>query len=520
MVSAGRDFSKRKEQKTANEKDVKEMNYSTRRVLNLIWISLLILVMMFGWSPIHVLAGPESQTVGSNGGLQVSNALLDLNPATPGQVYVHKMVVSLGTTAPAMDLTVEARGFGESLDGSFLPLEAAQDTSPYSGRTYITNIDKPTFHLDPGGSTHVSVTFTMPNNLDTNTHYAMIYIHSQAVVSQTGGIGQIVAVSVPVLITPSGAQFNKIGKISDLSVGPIVSGSPIQIFTTVTNTGNRHYKVNADVTINNSAGKLVTDIKVPTTSTSIIPTYAQQLIASYSALDHPNGLEAGTYTVISKAYRDDGTLLDTAQTTFVVKATLVICPGVDPNHMVVASFTDQDPGTVDARNQTGVQVTFENTGKVTGQVAICEYTQEPAGSPGFEDPPGNGGLGGKGIEFFVIRVDGFTQGTAHVAVSYQPGQLSNMDPNSLLLAIRENNWIKLDNLAVQTGAQTVIGDVLVNQLTQGPLFAMGGISSGLFGLSTPILALLGCLILIVLVLLALLIYWLFFRRKQEGKKEK
>jgi len=485
------------------------MDSHRMRVWNWTRTGLLFLVLVLSLLPIDALAGPSRQTAG--GGLQVSNALLTLN-ATPGQVYVHQMVVSSGPTAPAMDVTVEARGFGESLEGAFLPLEAAQDTSPYSARAFITKIGQPSFHLDPGGSVPLAVTVSVPADLGSDTRYAMIYIHSQPV-NAGNGVGQILAVSVPVVITPQGAQMKLTGKISELKVAPVEAGKPIAITTTVQNTGNHHFKVQGQATISDSSGKEVADLSMPLTNNSIIPTYAERLGASYSALDRPNGLAPGTYTVLVKVTREDGTLVDTAQTTFVVTAPLQICPGVDPDHMLVTSFNDEEPGTVDARDKAHVQVTFENAGKVTGQVAVCEYSQEPPGSPRFSDRPGDGGAGGTAVRFFTVRVDGFNQGTARLAVTYQPGELAGLDPNSLFLATRQGTgWSKLDNLSVQTGAQLVLGELPVNRLAEGPLIAMGGTASGLQGL--PILIGGGALLLLIL----LVLFWLLLGRSRRGKK--
>ena len=117
----------------------------------------------------------------------------------------------------------------------------------------------------------------------------------------------------------------------------------------------------------------------------------------------------------------------------------------------------------------------EKTGKVTGQVAVCLYDQEPAGTPHFGDSVGDGGMDAKGIKFILIRVDGFQQGIAHVELAYQQTELGDIDPNSLFLASKEENaWIKLTKLSVQTGAQVVKGDKDVTSLINGSVIGLGG----------------------------------------------
>ncbi len=494
----------------------------TRKPALLVLFGLLLLGSLF-LAPVQ--KGAAAPVAQSTGQLNVSGVMLDL-PAVPGMVYVHHMMVGTDSGAPAMDVTVQAMGFGQALDGSFQAVSPNQDSDPFSARSYITAISTTSFHLNPGVSVPVDVTITIPADLGGDTRYATVYVKGTP--AGSGSVTQVFATIVPIIITPQGKQFNLTGKITALTVDPLESGKPIVINTTVKNTGNRHFRVKEQVKITDSNGGLVADLNVPMTGNSIVPPYSQLLKASYSALDRPNGLEPGTYTVTANVFHEDGSLVDTAQTTFVVTAPLQACPGVDPDHMLVTSFTDQEPGTVDARPQANVQVTFENTGKVTGQVAICAYNQEPAGTPRFADSIDAGGTGGKGLKFVLVRVDGFSQGVAHVAVYYQPADLGNLDANSLFLAsLQAQSWTKLDSLAVQTGAQTVLGDLQVNQLVQGALIGLGGgtataaslgtLLANFFGsLNGPVLVG-GSISCLGLLLLLVLIFLMFQRRRKENK---
>jgi len=499
------------------------MTCRNTRKLSLIFLFSLLLIFSLIVGPVQRgAAAPAGQSTGQ---LDVEGALLDL-PAVPGMVYVHHMKISTGAQAPAMDVTIQAMGLGQALDGSFQAIPPDQDTDPFSARTYITAINTTAFHLNPGDSVPVDVTITIPVDLGGDTRYAAIYVKGTP--AGSASVTEVLATIVPIVITPQGKQFSLTGKITDLSVDPLEPGKPIVVKTTIKNTGNRHFKIKEDVKISDSSGGLVADLTVPVTGNSIIPPYSHLLSASYSALDRPNGLAPGTYTVVANVTHEDGSLVDTAQTTFVVKTSLQACPGVDPEHMLVTSFSDQEPGKVDARPQTNVQVAFENTGKVTGQVAICAYSQEPAGSPRFSDSIDAGGTGANPVRFFLIRVDGFNQGVAHLAVSYQLPELNGMDPNSLFLASPQGgSWNKLENLLVQSGPQLVIGDVPVDILVNGPLFALGGgtaaASAGttpqanfLGGLSLPVV-IGGTIFCLGLLLLLVLIFLVFQRRRKEDK---
>jgi hypothetical protein len=436
-----------------------------------IWTTIMIAILTLGVGP--VWGRPLAQAPDT--GLLITGAIVDLQ-ATPGQTYKHKMIVGSGSQAPILDIQVVAQGFGERLDGSFMPLPADQDASPYSARTYITGIDTPTFRLEPGGSQPVEVTITVPPDLGKDTHYAMIYIHSQPV-DQGSGVAQILAASVPVVITPPDAELKRVGEISDLTVTPIKPGQPIEVLTTVRNTGNRHYKVQGQVSILNAEGTVLATLPIPPTATSIIPTFSRQLRATYTGLDRPEGLAPGNYTAEAKILLEDGKTLDTERTTFNVAERYRPFPEIDDAHLLVTSFQNETPDLIDARGQADLEVRFEGTDEVTGRVAIGKYPQEPTSEPRFSASIENNGTGDAGVKFFAILVDGFDRGVAHLTAHYRPNELGDIDPNSLYLAYRDgNSWRKLDNLAVQTGAEVVLGDIPVGVLTKGPVIALGGTS--------------------------------------------
>jgi hypothetical protein len=403
--------------------------------------------------------------------LLVNNAKLEL-AATPGQVYVHKMQVGIGATSPAMDVQVTVNGFGQTPDGAFQPLPPEQDHNPTSARSFITQIDKPSFHLEPGTAVPLAATITVPPDVGNHAYYATLYIHSTPI-GQGGGVAQILAVVVPIVITPAGAQLNRTGTLADLQVGPVVAGKPIDIVATVQNTGNYHFKVKGEVTITGPAGQAVAVLPIELTTTSIIPSFTRALRVSYAALDQPKGLAPGTYTVAAKVAREDGELIGTRQTTFQVAGSYQVCPGTDDSHVLVKDFKNQDPGTIDARAQADVMITFEGTGNVTGQVAVCGYAQEPTINPRFSGDVQSGGTGNTGLKFASVRVSGFGEGVAHVAFHYNSQDLGAANPNSLFTAyLAQNFWRKLDNLVLQSGAQLVLGDMPVQAMKDGSYIAM------------------------------------------------
>jgi hypothetical protein len=442
----------------------------------------ILLLLVFGWvqstAPLPAQASRLDQA--SSGGLAVSNAILNLM-AQPGQVYTHAMLVSSGAGAQPMDIQVDVMGFGEGVNGEFIPLPAESDKSPYSARAWITQLSQTSFHLDPGAQQQVDATLTIPQDPGSDTRYAIVYIHSAAVsMSGQNGVGQILAVSVPVIVTPAGAAMNQTGLISDIKIPAVEAGKPIQIQTTVKNTGNRHFKVKGTASISDASGKQVTDLIFPLTSTSIFPTFTRDVVFSYSSLDHPEGLQPGKYSVDIKILREDDNgqdkLVDEKQAGFDVTQPYTPFAGVDAADVDIYTFNNQEPGTIDASAKSDLKITFEGTGPVTGSLAVVKYRQEPQVQPAFEDQPGNGGMGGASVKFVGIRTMGFTQGIAHVSVYYRPNELPEVvDAGSLFQAYHvENGWRKLDNLEVQQGSQLVKGDIGVVNLESGATLVLGG----------------------------------------------
>ncbi len=452
-------------------------------------VAMLLLGLLLALAPAS-LATPPAQDADT--GLSVSNAKLELTLA-PGKSYVHSMVVALGAKAQPLDLTVEARGFGMSLQGSFLALPADQDRSPQSARRFITKIDQPSFRLEPGRAHPVNVTIELPADAGTDPRYAIIYIASQPV-STGNAVANILAASVPVVITPTGAQVRNTGSITDLKVNATGAGAPIEVLTTVRNTGNLHFKVRSEATIIDPRGQPVATVRSPLSGTSIIPTFAQQLRAAYAVLDRPQGLPAGAYTVDVKVSREDGTLLDSRRGSFAIDRPYRPLPDIDESDLVIVSYRDQEPGVVDAKAKAGVEIAFTGTGKVTGQVAVGKYRQAPAAPPPLASARAEGGMGTAGLTFVGAQVDGFRQGTAQVRVRYSDANLAGANPNSLFLAYRANDhWTKLDNLAVFSGASIVQGELPVHLLAQGAVIALAGESpagtgqaGGMLGLTWPV----------------------------------
>ena len=116
----------------------------------------------------------------------------------------------------------------------------------------------------------------------------------------------ILASNIPIILTVPGGSFAETAAIASLDVTPPVSGKPIKISTVAQNTGNHHYKLDAVVTLRDSAGKEVAHQVVPHAGSSLLPGYQRQYVASLGLLDHVTGLPAGTYTAEATLRHADG----------------------------------------------------------------------------------------------------------------------------------------------------------------------------------------------------------------------
>ncbi len=248
----------------------------------------------------------------ANPGLSVSDAGI-IATVNPGQTLTHTMTVAIDSGDAATEVSVAVAGVQQFSNGGYELLDASRDTSDYSARGFVT-VDKAAFHLEPGGSENITATVIVPQDVGDGGRYAMIHVAAKP--ADTSGVAVTTAVDVPVYLTVNDSQLNHTGEITGITIGEVVTGQPINIFTDFQNTGNHHFKVKGEACVKNDRGQGLDTISIPVTSSSILPGMARQLQASFT----PGVvLDPGTYTVDSKVMLEDGTLLDQASTTFEVE---------------------------------------------------------------------------------------------------------------------------------------------------------------------------------------------------------
>lgn len=457
------------------------------------------------------LAAPAMQ----GSGILVSNSIFN-REVVPGQTYVHTMDVSVPPDSPPLEITVRAMGMGQTLEGSVQPLEPEKDVSPYSALSAIVAVDQSQFQLEPGQSRQVNVTIAVPPDLKDEGRYALVHIGTRAPADRA--VAFQVAVDVPIILNPKGGIYRETGAITDLRVSPVVSGQPIVVDAVVTNTGNHHYKAQAQVRILDQQGRVVVERTTRLSEMSIVPTFARRFRVTFGLLDQPQGLPVGRYVAEAVAIREDGTTLDIRRTEFEIAAPYVPFPGLSERDVFIQHFVAEEPGCVDARAVASVEVCFADTGVVTGTVAVGRYEQEPPGTAPLAAPQSEGGLGKQPIAFAGLRVDGFDRGTAQVKWHYDEDRLNGVSAHSLLQAYWNGQaWMKLDDLAVFTGANAVQGQIRVAALTGAPVIALagdGGATGQEWQMSRTMLLAIGAIVVLAVALVVTL--GLLLRRRSHA----
>jgi hypothetical protein len=371
-----------------------------------------------------------------------------------------------------MDILVDARGLGQTLDGSVVALTPEEDSSPYSARSFIKNIDNTSFRLTPGASKEVNATLAVPRDAKTN-HYADLYIHALPIQSQKLDI--VLAAHVPVLLQTAQADVEDTASISLVEVAPVVSGRPIVVSSSVKNTGNHHFKTQTKVSLLTADLKSIVTTDVPFSGSSIVPTYVRKFTAAFGFLNHIEGLPAGTYFAQTEESLPDGTVLDTKRVAFRITVPYFPFPDIDPADLVIVNYTNEVPYPIDARQKTDVELSFGGLDKVTGTVVLGKFRAEPAGATAFSTKAIDGGAGKDGLKFVGIGVQGFSGGTAHVSMHYAENEIVRYSPSTFVLGVRAaDTWEPLGALASLPGSLVIKGDLPVSALNQNAIIGLGG----------------------------------------------
>ena len=283
-------------------------------------------------SPTAPEPSAAQRTPSTQGTLNVSPPLISL-AVEPGGTATAELTLHAGL---AQNVTIQADGLDQALDGSFKGLPSAQDKSPFSARPMMT-LTPQTFQIEAGGSQTVTVTVTAPKDAGEGTRYAILDITGVPVTSQNVGIA--VRLGVSSLVTLSNTKQLHTGQIQGLTVGKVVPGQPMAATGTLVNTGNAHFgaapnQVVTTGTVWDSNDQVVATGKSVLSGNSIVPSFGRQFSMPLNA---GQALSDGHYRLEVDAGLQDGTILDRVSIDFDVSAGSVLGATNVPNQGPPAS---------------------------------------------------------------------------------------------------------------------------------------------------------------------------------------
>jgi hypothetical protein len=248
-------------------------------------------------------------------GLGVEGVIFDVE-AAPGQHVSHEITASLRENEAPMDLQVEIQDWGQSLDGSNHELEMGI-VACYSAKNFLRAFPD-SIHLEPGASQKILVEGDVPMGVGSGGRYALISVHSLAsgdeALGSEGMVGVAVAINALFRLTISGTELQRKGEIVDLSTEGTSNVRNQNISLIFKNTGNYHYKAQAEATLKDSEGNILVNSSSPLSS-NIIPCASRIFRVPIVA---QNDLLPGTYRIIAAVKQENGSVLATKETEIVV----------------------------------------------------------------------------------------------------------------------------------------------------------------------------------------------------------
>ena len=238
---------------------------------------------------------------------QVSGTLLNTS-VYPGETIRHEITLKADEADPSMDYSAEIFGFGIGPDGANWEIDPDSDTSPCSAIKFL-KVTPTSFHLDAGESQSLVLEGQIPSDVEAGGRYALVSIKSEPVnSSKNQKIGIVIAFQIPVLLTLTTGDLVDAGEITAVNM----TGDQ-QVSIWFKNTGNHHYKAQAEAILKDKDGNALANASSPLSTSSIIPTYSWQF-----KLPFKEDLVGGTYIVDAKVTKSNGTVLDSKEETIEV----------------------------------------------------------------------------------------------------------------------------------------------------------------------------------------------------------
>ena len=143
--------------------------------------------------------------------------------------------------------------------------------------------------------------------------------------------------------------------------------------------------------------------------------------------------------------------------------------------LVYQDFIAQQPIYFNAANSIGLEIQLSGTNYQNALKIIAgQYLDQPQTEVQFSAGANKGGTGRPWINFVGVRVEGATQGTAHMALRYTNAEINEFAPDSLFLSyFSGGSWHKCTNIVDDGKIMTISGDLPVSRLS-GTVIGLGG----------------------------------------------
>jgi hypothetical protein len=241
-------------------------------------------------------------------GFGVGGAIF-VEDVSPGQKLVHEITVLNDENESIQNMAAEVYGFARSLDGVNVEIPLENDTGSFTARPFLS-VEPKSFDLGPGEQKTLLLTGTVPEDVGPGGKYALVVI--KTVPKVRSGISFSAAIQVVVQLTVNGTELIKTGNITDLTASKGKNES-VAVDITFENTGNIHYKPFVGATLKSEKGDVLANEEPKQVDGSILPMNLRLIKVD---LVPDTSLAPGTYTVEAKVTKEDGTVLDSKETTF------------------------------------------------------------------------------------------------------------------------------------------------------------------------------------------------------------
>jgi hypothetical protein len=237
--------------------------------------------------------------------LTFTGALIE-REVSPGDVISHQITLSLSGNETSMEAVGGVYGYGMGLDGARIHREDTEEMKPYSAVGFL-KLTPERAQVEEGAPAVFLLEGRVPEDVGSGGRYALVEIHTPP--QGEGQVGIALATIAPIRLTIAGTDLVESGEISSLNV----SADGVSVI--FKNTGNHHFKASAEAALMDAEDEVVATSEAPLMYTSLVPTASWLFDMAFEAEEE---LAPGTYTVEVSVIHEDGTVLDTEETTFEV----------------------------------------------------------------------------------------------------------------------------------------------------------------------------------------------------------